>query len=84
MISYKLVQLLKNYINLQEIGTLIVICLHIVQPWLHKLRYLYKDLCKNVFVKSDKQSDVVENRANFLNQIEELKPYMVEFIMMAQ
>ena len=34
---------------------------------------------KDVFVNGHEQSDVVEDRVNFLQEIEELKPYIVEF-----
>ena len=34
---------------------------------------------KDVFVDGHEQSDVVEDRKNFLYKMEELKPYIVEF-----
>ena len=40
---------------------------------------MYKDVHKDISVDGHEQSDIVENRANFLNKIEELKPYIVEF-----
>lgn len=40
---------------------------------------MYKDVRKDIFVNGHEWSDVVEDCANFLNLIEELKPYMVEF-----
>ena len=36
-------------------------------------------MCKNVFVDGHEWSNVVENCKNFLQKIEELKPYIVEF-----
>lgn len=40
---------------------------------------MYKNVCKDVFVNGHERSDIVENCANFLKKIEELKSYMVEF-----
>ncbi len=79
MSFYKLVQFLKNYVSPQGVETLIIICLRTAQSWLCKLGYVYKDVCKDVFVDGHEQSDVVEDRANFLKKMEELKPYMFEF-----
>lgn len=70
---------MKNYVNLQRIETLITIRSHIAWTWLRKLGYIYQDLHKNVFVDGHKQPDVVEDCANFLKRIEELKPYIVEY-----
>ena len=36
-------------------------------------------MCKDVFVDSHEQSNVVEDRNHFSTKIEELKPYLVEF-----
>ena len=47
--------------------------------WLRKLGYEYKDVRKDVFVDGHERSDVVEDRKNFLQKMEELKPYIVEF-----
>lgn len=38
-----------------------------------------KDICKNVFVNRYEKSDVIENCANFLKKMEELKSYMIKF-----
>lgn len=57
----------------------IEICLQTAQTCLNKLGYEYKDVCKNVFIDRHKQSGVVEDCANFLKVIKDLKPYMVEF-----
>lgn len=70
---------MKNYVNLQGIKTPIIICLRKVQTWLWKLRYIYKIVHKDVFVNSHEQSDIVEDCTNFLNQMKELKSYIVEF-----
>ncbi len=35
---------------------------------------------KDVFVDGHEQTDVVEDRKNFLKKMKELKPYMVEFL----
>lgn len=59
--------------------TSITICSQTLRTWLHKLRCVYKDIQKDVFVDRYEQSHVVENCINFLKKIEELKPYMVEF-----
>lgn len=56
-----------------------IICLRKVQTWLCKLRYIYKIVRKDVFVNGHEQSDRIEDCANFLNQMKELKSYMVEF-----
>ena len=34
---------------------------------------------KGVYIDSYEQADVVEERVRFLEQLEELKPYLVEF-----
>ena len=70
---------MKNYVNPQGVETPIVIRSRTARTWLRKLGYVYKDVRKDVFVDGHERSDVVEDRANFLNQMEELKPYMVEF-----
>ena len=77
--SYKLVQFLKIYTNLQRIETLISICLRTAWRWLCKLGYEYKDVNKDIFVDGHEQSDIVEDWINFLRKMEKLKPYIVEF-----
>ena len=57
----------------------IVIRLRIARNWLCKLGYEYKDVRKDVFVDGHEQSDIVEDQINFLQKMEELKPYIVEF-----
>ena len=66
---YKLIQFLKDYINLEGIGTSIEIRSHKAQNWLYKLKYEYENVRKDVSIDEYKRSDVVKN----------LKPYMVEF-----
>lgn len=70
---------MKNYINPQRVKTAIMIYLRIVKTWLYKLKYVYKNISKNVFIDKHKQLDVVKDHINFLKKMEELKPYIVEF-----
>lgn len=56
-----------------------MICLCIAQRWLYKLGHKYKDVHKDVFINRHKQPDVIEDCKVFLEKLEELKPYMVEF-----
>lgn len=53
--------------------------MHTARNWLHKQEYEYKDVCKDVFIDEHKWSDVIEDWKNFLQKVEELKPYIVEF-----
>ena len=76
--SYKLVQFLKEYVNPEGIEIPVVMCLRTVQTWLCTLRFVYKEVRKDVFVDGHKRTDVVEDQNCFLTHIEELKPYMVE------
>ena len=57
----------------------IVIRSRTARNWLRKLGYEYKDVRKEVFVDGHERADVVEDRINFLQKMEELKPYIVEF-----
>lgn len=57
----------------------IVIWLRTAQNWLRKLRYEYRDMCKNIFVDGHKWSDIIEDYKNFFWKIEEFKSYIVEF-----
>ncbi len=41
-----------------------------------------KNVQKDIFVNGYERFDIVEDRANFLKKMEELKPYMVELIRM--
>lgn len=53
--------------------------MRIAHNLLYKLRYEYKDIHKNIFIDRHKQSNIIENQIYFLQKIEELKPYKVEF-----
>lgn len=79
MNSYKLVQFLKTYVNLQGIEILIIICLYTIQKWLGKLGYKYKDVQKSVFIDGHEQCDIVKDYKEFIRKMKELKPYMIEF-----
>lgn len=80
MSSYKLVQFLKNdYINPEGVHIPIVIRSRTAQTWLNKLGYVYKNVRKDVFIDGHERPDVVEDRNKFLQKMEELKPYLVEF-----
>lgn len=79
MSSYKLVQFLIIYIDLEKMETLIVIYSRTAQKWLCKLGYKYKDIHKDVFINGHEQQDVVKDYKVFLNKIEKLKLYIVEF-----
>lgn len=59
--------------------TPIVICSRTTRKWLCKLGYENKDVHKDVFIDGHEQPDVVKDRSVFLNKMEELKPYIVEF-----
>ena len=76
--SYKLVQF-KEYVNPEGIEIPIVICLHIAQTWLGKLGFVYKKVCKDVFIDRHKQLGVIEDQNLFLTRIEELKSYMIKY-----
>lgn len=39
----------------------------------------YKDVKKDIFVDGHERPDVVEDQKKFSHQMEELKPYLVEF-----
>ncbi len=47
--------------------------------WLCKLEYKYKDVHKDVFINGREWSDVIEDHKDFLNKMEELKPYIIKF-----
>lgn len=70
---------MKEYIKPERIETLVVICFHIVQTWLNKLGFVYKEICKDGFINGHKQSNMIKNHNCFLTKIEKLKPYIVEF-----
>ena len=47
--------------------------------WLQKLSYQYKNIYKDVFIDRYKQPDIVGDCKIFLEKIEKLKLYTVEF-----
>lgn len=79
LISYKLVQFLKTYINLQEKEISIIICLFPIQKSLGWLGYEYKDILKDVLIHKHEQSNVVKYYKNFLTIMKAFKPYIVQF-----
>ena len=76
---YKLVQYLKEYVNSEGMITPIEIKLRNAQNWLHHLGFEYKDVKKDVFIDGHERPDVIEDRKKFLEKMEELKQYLVEF-----
>lgn len=56
-----------------------MICSRTAQKLLFKLRYEYKNVYKDLFINENERPDVVEDCNVFLEKIEQLKPYMVEF-----
>ena len=77
--SYKLVQFLKNYLNVQRVETPIVICSLIAWNWLCKFRYEYKNVRKDEFIDGHEWSDIDEDHRIFWEKMKEIKPYLVEF-----
>ena len=77
--SYKLVQFLKNYVDINGVKISIVIRSRTARNWLRKFGYEYKDVYKDVLINWHEWPDVVEDCKAFLEKMEELKPYMVEF-----
>lgn len=69
MSFYKLIQFLKTFINLQRIKTPIIIFLCIVQKWLSKLGYKYKDKKKAVFIDGHKQCDIMKDYKKLFKKI---------------
>lgn len=51
----------------------------IAKTWLYKLRFVYKEVRKDVFVNDYEQSDMLEDENYFLIKINELKAYIIEF-----
>lgn len=77
--SYKLIQFLKEYVNPEGIEISIVICSHIAWRWLYRLKFEYKEVCKDIFIDSHEWLDVVEVQNQFLIIMKELESYIVEF-----
>ena len=76
---YKLVQHLRDYVNLGGVQSAIEIKSRTARNWLHKLGFEYKDVKKDVFVDGHERSDVVEDRKKFLSTMKDLEPYLVKF-----
>ena len=70
---------MKTYVNPQGEEIPITIRSRTARRWLGRLGYEYKDVRKDIFIDGHERSDVVEDRKKFLEKMEELKPYMVEF-----
>lgn len=70
---------MRDYVNPEGIQTSIEIKSRTAQNWFHRLGFEYKDIKKDVFVDGHEQSDVVEDRENFLKMMKDLEPYLVEF-----
>lgn len=49
------------------------------RKWLNRLGYKYRHVGKNVFIDGHERPDVIEDRRHFLEVMEELEPYLVEF-----
>jgi len=47
--------------------------------WLRKLGFSWEEVRKGVYVDGHERPDVIRDRAQFLNQLENLQPYLVEF-----
>lgn len=77
--SYKLVAYLKEYVNPKGTKTPVKIQSRTARKWLNKLRYKYRHIGKNVFIDGHKQADIIDDRKKFLQIMEELEPYLVEF-----
>lgn len=50
-----------------------------MRNWLCKLRYIYKNIQKAVFVDRLKGSNIIKDCAYFWKKMEELQLYMIEF-----
>lgn len=70
---------MRNYVDLEEVKSLIEIKSRIVYNWLHKFGFEYKDVNKDVFVDKYEWPDVFEDHKKFLGMIKELKPYLIQF-----
>lgn len=76
---YNLVQYLPDYINLEEIQSLIKIKFRTTYNGLNKLDFKNKNIKKNVFIDRYEWPNMVENCKKFLSIIKNLKLYLVEF-----
>lgn len=52
---------------------------YIVHIWLCKLRFVNKEVYKDIFINTHKQLDIIEDQNCFLTKIEKLKLYIVKF-----
>ena len=56
-----------------------MICLFTAYKYLYQREYNYKNLHKDIFIDKYKQWNIIENYKIFLNKIEKLKSYIIEF-----
>lgn len=56
-----------------------MICSRIAQKWRYKLKYEYKDVHKDMFINRHERPDIAKDYKVFLEKIEKLKSYMMEF-----
>lgn len=70
---------MKEYVNPQIVSTPITIRSRTARTWLNKLGFEYKEVRKGVFVNGHERPDVVQDRRVFLQRMNELRPYIVEF-----
>ena len=49
------------------------------RKWLRRLGFRWQDVTKNVFIDGHERPDVIEYRQKFLQEMEELSPYIVDF-----
>lgn len=56
-----------------------MIRLLIARKWLNRLGYKYRHIGKNVFINGHERPDMIEDWRHFLEVIEELELYLVEF-----
>jgi hypothetical protein len=50
------------------------------RKWLRRLGFRWQEVRKGVFIDGHERPDVVEHRKQFVDKIEELSPYLVEFM----
>lgn len=65
---------LDGHVN-QQIG----ICSKTAKKWLTCLEYKWKKVLKGIFFDGHEQKNVIEYRTTFLNEMQALLPYLVEF-----
>lgn len=79
MSLYKLVKHLREYVNSEEMTTLIEIKSYTTQNLFHYLSFKYKNMKKDVFIDGHKWSNIIKNHKKYLKKIKELKLYLVKF-----